>query len=209
MKPRLIIILAGFMLLQTGVFAATITVTVQSMAGPWNIDLNTGFDYGIHDSNSPTVIDASNGLPIEPGATIVVTYLNGVVNNCYLFCPDADANGWSTWWWGATNTYTGQNNYFPAFYMDPSIPVYTSELVGAFANNGAVVGIPFAVGVGPTNLIVPIGAHQLLLGINDNAYSDNAGAFTVSVSSVPEPTSLLLLGTGLGVIGFAASRRRK
>jgi hypothetical protein len=70
------------------------------------------------------------------------------------------------------------------------------------------------------NFIVPSGAAELYLGISDacgynggpSCYADNLGSFTVtangtSSSPVPEPSSLLLLGTGsLGLL--TAVRRR-
>lgn len=74
--------------------------------------------------------------------------------------------------------------------MNPGIPVYGQALVGTFANNGLIVGQPFVIGNGPAALTVPAGANQLLLGINDNFYGDNAGSFTVSVS---QPYSLCLM----------------
>jgi hypothetical protein len=46
-------------------------------------------------------------------------------------------------------------------------------------------------------------------GWNSSSMSDFAFILQGNPSSVPEPTSLFLLGTGLGVIGLAAWRRKK
>jgi hypothetical protein len=116
---------------------------------------------------------------------MTVTYLAGTVSagTGYAFW---DANG-------DPNNYTnniGPNAAFPAFYMNPSIPVYGQALIGTFANDGVIVGQPFVIGNGPATLVVPAGANQLLLGINDAYYGDNAGSFTVTMS---QPFQVCLL----------------
>lgn len=55
--------------------------------------------------------------------------------------------------------------------------------------------------------IVPDGTYVLNGGITLNNYGHIYRDFTINVSSVPEPSTLLLLGSGMA--GFAAMRLRK
>ena len=104
---------------------------------------------------------------------------------------------------------------------------------GAVSNVLSFVGTPFFYDPSVGNLLMSVhvntgsGIPSLEAGLNDPATSriynsngsgdptaDNKGLmtqFTVSSaeSSIPEPTSLLLLGTGLGILGLAACRRNR
>jgi hypothetical protein len=76
---------------------------------------------------------------------------------------------------------------------------------------GNIVGTPFAVFNGPLAVVVPVGAAQLQLGIDDDVFADNSGSLLVQVTgpdAVPEPTSLLLLGSALALVGLIRLRGR-
>jgi hypothetical protein len=182
----------------------TVQATVAGTDQPWNYTpggLNTNYQYGINDGTAPLVINASDGFDFSTGGSFTVTYVSGLVSAGPGFWPFVDANGDLQ---DAINNHTGSSGKVEAsYYMNPSTyPIYLTELVGTFANSlGAIVGTPFALGDGPTTITIPTGATQLQLGVNDDIYHDNAGSFVVNVSgpqlaSVPEPTSVVMAGTG-------------
>lgn len=58
------------------------------------------------------------------------------------------------------------------------------------------------------SFVVPVGATRLFLGTQDGyGWFNNVGAYEVSITAVPEPTSVALLAGGL--LGLAAARKKK
>ncbi len=192
----------GMLALAFSASGATFTASVDSKDMPWtwsNGGLNTSFQYGSLNGSGPAIINASDGVSFGAGSSINLSYVSGTTSTCGR-CPQVDANGW-------TAASTGNSD--PSKYISIS-PVYLMGLVGTFADSaGAIVGTPFTIGDEPASLLVPTGATQLQLGLNDDNFQDNSGSLNVLVSgaaagtSTPEPATFLLLGaalcTGAGV----------
>ncbi|MGD0297559.1 MAG: hypothetical protein ABSE86_10610 [Bryobacteraceae bacterium] len=186
LPPLRAVVVTLFALALLARFAAaqSTTVTVNATQGPWLPSLNPSFNYGDGTNAAPTAVDASNGIPFNPGGTVTVTYVSGLVN----VYPEGgftatDANGYSG---DATNNMVLANGSYPSYFISSSsYPVYASELIGAFANNGVIVGNPFPIGDGPKSFTIPSGANQLLLGVDDNDYSDNTGSWQIKVTYAP------------------------
>ena len=196
--------------------AATIFLPVAGNAGPWDPILNAGFDYGVHDQGSASIVNAGTGISFASGGNITIQYFSGsaAVGVGYAL---TDARGNTAF---PFDNFPNPNGFAPSFYINHlSYPVYSGELVGTFTDAlGIIVGTPFAIGLGPVSVTVPNGVSRLQLGINDNLFADNSGSFTVQVSSldltapllvgVPEPASLLLFASGVAGIVMARWPRR-
>jgi len=148
-------------------------VLVDSKCVPWSPKANKSMLYGIKKRDrhaSPTI------FKVKPGKELIIQNVSGDV---YADWPGhnerkTDANGYSK----TLNTYAG---ILPSSYIDEQIN--HMALIGTFANRkGVIVGTPFFIGNGPINLIVPEGAEQLQLGINDNLFKDNHGLFEVNIN---------------------------
>jgi len=186
LPPLRAVLVTVFALALLARFAAaqSTTVTVNGNQGPWVQSLNPSFNYGDSTNAAPTAVGASSGIAFNAGGTVTVTYVSGSVN-VYPEggFPATDANGYSG---DATNNMVLGNGSYPSYFISSSsYPVYASELIGTFAINGVIVGNPFPIGDGPKTFTIPSGANQLLLGVDDNDYSDNTGSWQIKVTYAP------------------------
>ena len=188
------------------------TFSVNGRSGPWqyvNGGINTAFQFGVNDHQAPTIISSLGGS-LFAGEQIQLTYQSGTVNPASTGFPPGNSFVNAGGVLAFPNPYLADpnniNGKFPSAYMGESVgsPIYLAELVGTFANNaGQIVGSPFAIGNGPTTVVVPAGASRLQLGVNDNLFGDNVGSWTIDVTVVPEPGVFSLLGLGAFVSFFA------
>ncbi len=164
-----------------------IVLTIPGTTMPWLYStsqggLNFAYQYGLNDGANPSVVSAAQGLNFTPGGTVTVSYLNSTVSlGPELQIPYTDANGQV----GVTGRPTAP--FLPSHFMNPG--VFVGELVGTFADtSGSIAGGPFVLGNGPTTLTIPAGAAQLQLGVNDDAFSDNVGSWSVRITATPPTT---------------------
>ena len=219
----LIVIFATFwsaFSLQAGTITDIVTVGGTTMPWLWNTSsLNPTFQFGIQDGTDPIVVDSTSAISFAPGGTLTLSFLDGTTSaDIYAGSPFVDANGYTP---ASPSIYFANNNpgtsgeYFPSLYMGPAnYPIYLNALVATFTDSlGDIVGTPFAVGGGPVSVLVPVGATQLQLGINDDIFYDNAGSLSVSVEgpdppSAPEPVSFLLIAFPLAALTAFEYRKR-
>jgi hypothetical protein len=98
------------------------------------------------------------GVLVPSGATVTLT-ATGTANCDYPDCGDIDANG--------------PGGTADSSFTAPGLPVLS--LVGMIGTGSA-----FFVGTGPTTVT---GSGELYLAYNDNIYWDNAGGFTVTITT--------------------------
>ena len=190
--------------------ALTVSTAVSATDGPWqfaNGGLNTAYQYGTSDETAPLVVSSANGLAFTAGTALTIDYVSGTTYEGGGY-NSPDAGGDTSYLANANDGSSGQP--FPSFYFPPAeYPAYLGELVGTFADSaGTIVGTPFNVGDALT-VTIPAGATQLQLGLNDDIFSDNSGAYnlTIAGAAVPEPSVWLWLA-GPVVFGAAVWRRR-
>lgn len=173
--------------------------TVDARSGPWmyvNGGLNTTFQYGLNDQIAPTVV---SGLSF--GQQVTLTYQSGFISKPGFSSVQARGE------LSIPNPNAGPhfNGDTPAVYVANPNSTFAWQLLGTFADNsGQIVGTPLAIGNGPITFAVPSGASRLQLGLADNVFSGNVGAWNIDVviSNVPEPGVGAILAMGMFGIVF-------
>jgi hypothetical protein len=192
----------------------TRSVLVTAKQGPWAYvagtgGLNSNYVYGTSNGlQAPVTITTLNGFVFLPGGTFDITYVSGTIKaGTGGAFPGEDADGNPAKPVNAdidtSNGLFYASEYIPAVQF----PVNQGALVGTFTDSaGAIVGNPFKIG-NSAHLVVPIGASQLQMGVNDDFYGDNSGSWSTTVSQVPEPSSFAVVG--VGGLSLLSRRRRQ
>jgi hypothetical protein len=167
--------LASLPLTAVATRAETIVVKVDARTQPWSVGANRSMPYGLGDGRPPKTIWSKKlvpGLKVDFVASGSTTFHPGV--------PAVGPSGMSL------PSAIQTESRMPGFYVKGG-GQSVSGLIGGFVDaDGTLVGQPFLIGSSRSET-VPDKAVAIVLGINDDRYSDNIGEFTVRIT-VPEPS---------------------
>jgi hypothetical protein len=174
------------------------SVYVDGKTMPWISPDNAGYTYGKNDGNPPVAIpiQTSEGdevaiaanAPGQPSAWRPWTVQQ--ISNTVRRSDEGsavDAEGEQDHITGDSNDFGGGNGYFPTHYTTDKT-LGRCGIIGCWAKKNTPstgkyqVVLPFVVGFGGNFTVPAGGVDTLLLGINDNKFSDNLGGFQVLVT---------------------------
>jgi len=215
--------------------AATITVLVPGTSDPWLAGMPDGSTASTGPGSTPDVagIHSPVLVPLLLEDGYYMTFLTtGGVSNWAVCCSTIE--GENLWWHidgaqnGLSNVYAPLNSLLGVFLDDTQPDLSQAPSALDFGPTG--LGLDFAtlspglkqvffIGDGSTSggtvqhFMVPDGATRLFLGTMDTyGWYNNSGEYAVEIYhgavNVPEPSTLLLLGTAFATLGLRRSRRR-
>ncbi len=151
------------------------SVSVPATSGPWLVSANPSMKYDAGDVITPqpvsislSTIGANSGQSINFQCVSGSIYISG---NTPITCSSL---------FPSANNYNNPTSSIPNF----SGLAYEGQIISSFANSsGVVIGTPFVISSTLSSYTVPMGATQILFGINDNFYYGNTGTLNVLLST--------------------------
>jgi hypothetical protein len=216
--------------------AATITLLVPGTSDMWLAGMPDGSEASVGPNHTPDVAGTHSPVlvPLTLEGGYIMTFLTtGGVSNYELCCSSIEGEAPLSHVDGAQNgladVIAPLNTLLGVFLDDTQPDVSPAPSALDFGPTG--LGLDFLslspglkqvffIGDGSTSggtvqhFVVPAGATRLFLGTMDGyGWYNNTGAFSVEVYhgdiTVPEPSTLLLLGTAFATLGLRRSRRLK
>jgi hypothetical protein len=211
----------------TVVQASIVTVAVPGTASPWLAGMPNGSTCCLVDSapaQSPVLVPVT----LIPGTVLTFSSVGTTKHGPALPLVDADGRpGMFTSKIGGEENgiadATAQLSSLMGVFLDANQPDLSPAPGGLnfsgaggmdFLSLSPLLKQPFFIGNGLTagaavqEFVIPAGATRLFLGTMDGfEWNNNGGSLEVTISSVPEPSTLLLFGAGLVAVSFVRKRR--
>ena len=145
------------------------------------------------------------GAPAPPNLLLIIPPHTGTSNlgaftaidsHCVNVATGNIFDGLFAWDFGGGNTFFGT-------FLGTSAPLPTPGML-AFSETFTLTG-GTGFFTGASGSLIATGT----VAFNPNGTSNSHADFTGTINTVPEPTTILLLGTGLAGVGAAVRKRRK